>query len=117
MALLKIFIKLVLIFVFIGCLYPMPYNYYQMVRLISFTGFAVLGYLDYKDGQYFLIVPSAIGVLLFNPLFKITFKREIWQDIDVAIAYILAAWILIEGFYLLYHTIRKKESKKVRELD
>jgi uncharacterized protein DUF6804 len=86
----------------------MPYSYYQMVRFVSFVGFAALAYLDFKDKRYLFVLLSAAGVILFNPLFKVTFKRPVWQDIDEAIAYILVVWILIEGFYLLYNTIKRK---------
>ena len=92
----RIAIKLLLIVVFLGCLARMPYSYYQLTRFMALAGFVVLGVMDYKDKRYAGVVLAAIGVVLFNPFFKATFKRDVWQVIDVWIAGILVVWVVVE---------------------
>ena len=92
----RILIKLLLIGVFLGCLARMPYSYYQLTRFVALAGFVVLFVLDYRDKRYVGAVLSGMGVVLFNPFFKATFKREVWQVIDVWMAGVLLVWVVVE---------------------
>lgn len=63
----------------------MPYGYYQLVRftaMISFGFLAVKSY-DRKDGQ--LAFTYGALALLFQPIFKISLGRDIWNVIDVIV--------------------------------
>jgi len=93
---LKIIIKVILMAVFIGCLARMPYSYYQLTRFVALAGFVVLAVMDYQDKKYAGLVLAVMGIVLFNPFFKATFKRAVWQVIDMWLIGILAVWVTVE---------------------
>ncbi len=86
-----------------------------MLRFVSLAGFAIICYLDYKKGYFLCLLISIPGIVLFNPFFKITFKKEIWQAIDEAIAYLLIVWSLAEWAYWFYTA--KKMTKQILKDD
>jgi hypothetical protein len=103
---LQIIIKSVLMFILLGCLLRMPYSYYQITRFACFAGFAAIAYMDYGIKRYDGLVIGIAGAVLFNPLFKVTFKRHVWQTIDTSIAIVLFLWIIIDIIIVLnkkYH--------------
>ena len=92
----RVLIKLFLIVVFLDCLARMPYSYYQLTRFVALAGFVALGVMDYRDKRYVGMVLAGMGVVLFNPFFKATFKRGVWQVIDVWIVGVLMVWTIGE---------------------
>jgi|ERR1035437_984340 glucose-6-phosphate-specific signal transduction histidine kinase len=106
----KIIIKLVIAGLLLGCLLKMPYGYFQAVRLIGCALFIWLAYLEYKEKRIINSALSVGGALLLNPIFKIYFKRDLWNDIDLAIAIALGIWIIIDLVYLYNGKRSKKES-------
>ena len=92
----KIIIKIILSVLLFACIYKMPYGYFQMVRLVGCALFVWLAYLEYKENR---IITTALCVgcaLLFNPIVKVYFKRDLWNDIDVIISIGLVVWIIID---------------------
>lgn len=73
------------------CLLPMPYGYYILVRFIAMTVFAYLSFLYYKKESKLTPLVFTFGALalLFQPFFKVTLGRGIWNIIDVAVAVLL----------------------------
>lgn len=71
------------------CLAPMPYGYYQLVRFVAMVVFAYLSY------DYFIAKREGIGytfaalALLFQPFFKISLGRTMWNIVDVIVAIFL----------------------------
>ena len=89
-------IKIILSILFIGALFKMPYNYYEIMRLIGMVGFARLGYNELKrENSSFMIIWFA-SALLINPFFKLALGRDLWNVIDVI-------WVL-----LLFFSMRTK---------
>lgn len=72
-------------------LLPMPYGYYTLLRICVFGLFGLLAYDAHLKGSKLLPWLFGFMAVLFNPLFKIHFSREIWAAIDVASAAILVA--------------------------
>jgi hypothetical protein len=100
-----ILIKIVLIGIFIGALFRMPFNYYQNLRLFSFIGFLILGILNTKKQSYVSLILCLPGIIIFNPLFRFYFKRDKWQEIDkgfIVILLILLGLDLIKLFIRNY---------------
>ena len=88
------FIKIVLIILFIGCLFDWSYGYYQLVRFVGMVGFGILAYYNYQQNKtWFLIWLSS--VILINPIFKIALGRELWNLIDIVWAILLTASIFM----------------------
>ncbi len=80
-------IKIILSILFFLCLAKMPYGYYQFVRFIALTGFAILAYNANEKGNKMEAIIFVALALLFQPFIKIAFGREIWNIIDVVVRY------------------------------
>jgi O-antigen ligase len=79
-------IKIVLALLLLTCLLNMPYGYFQLVRFIAMVGFAILAFsASQKKDQTELIICVVLAVL-FQPLFKISLGRTIWNIVDVVVA-------------------------------
>ena len=78
------------------CLAPMPYGYYQLVRVVAMIAFAIMAYQYYVKEK----VPWAITfcglALLFQPFIKVAFGRTLWNVVDVIVAVVLIALAIAE---------------------
>ena len=70
----------------IVCLLPMPYGYYNLVRFVTMIIFGCIANDLYKNNKMSLCVFAASIALLFQPFFKITFEKTLWNIIDIAVA-------------------------------
>ena len=87
---LKIFLSVLLLL----CLAPMPYGYYQIVRVVAMIGFAILAYQYYKKEEIPLAITFGGLSLLFQPLIKVALGRTMWNIVDVVVAVVLIIiWI------------------------
>ena len=79
-------IKLVIAFLLLLCLADMPYGFYELTRFVAAVGFVYISY-DYfkakRDTYGFLFAALA---LLFQPFFKISLGRTLWNFVDVVVA-------------------------------
>ncbi len=93
-------IKLLLVLLFFLCLLEMPYGYYQFVRFSAMVGFAILAYqASEKENKTEMIIFIGLAVL-FQPIFKISFGRTLWNTIDVVV-----------GLYLIASIVWKNKTK------
>lgn len=76
------------------CLLDMPYGYYQLIRIVSFVIFIYLGITAYSDQRIAAVIVFAVGVLLFNPIFKVALGRQIWNVVDI----IYAAFLIYSNY-------------------
>ncbi len=87
-------ISIILAILLLLCLLNMPYGYYQLVRLITALGFALLAYHEYQNNR----IPATIGfsflVLLFQPFVKVALGRSLWNIVDVVVALLLILYTL-----------------------
>lgn len=96
----KPIVKLIIAVLLLLCLIDMPYGFYTLVRFAATAAFAYLAYDSFKskeDGKGFIF---AALTLLFQPFFKVTLGRTIWNIVDVVVA--------IGLFYLIITSFRKK---------
>ncbi len=64
----------------------MSYGFYQFARFTALIGFGLLAYnahTETKETQMFIYGSLA---LLFQPFFKITLGKDIWNIVDVIVA-------------------------------
>jgi hypothetical protein len=87
-------VKVTLSILFLVCLLHMPYGYYQMVRFLGFSGFAILAYFSFKQKAGKGVIIYGLLALLFQPFIKIVLGRSIWNMVDV----IVAAGLLVSLF-------------------
>lgn len=71
------------------CLAPMPYGYYMLIRYAATILLSVMAYDYFQNKQKRLYVICLTLALLFQPILKIPFGREIWNLIDVVVAVFL----------------------------
>lgn len=77
------------------CLFDMPYGYYQLVRFLALIFFGILAYkANQQNKQTETIVYGSLA-LLFQPIYKISLGRELWNIVDV----IVGIGLLISLFY------------------
>ena len=82
-------IKIGLAVMMLICLLPMPYGYYNLVRILAMVGFAILCYASYKEGRMYLAITFGVLAIVFQPFAKVALGREVWRIVDVAVAILL----------------------------
>jgi hypothetical protein len=79
-------LSLILIPLLLACLLPMPYGYYQLVRVVATAAFAFLAYQERENSLLWVFIGLA---LLFQPFEKIALGRTVWNILDIAVAVFL----------------------------
>ncbi|HET6254710.1 MAG TPA: DUF6804 family protein [Puia sp.] len=108
----KIFLRLVLSALFVGCLYEVPNNYYQLVKFTAFVFFIGIGYADFKRKNYVPVFLSATGAIFFNPFYKVTFEQDEWVEIDQYVICVLMTWTILE---IVIFLIRRKKPRLAQD--
>lgn len=62
---------------------PMPYGFYMLVRLVATVYFAFAAFVFFKSGWKIAPWICIFGALLFQPLAKVPFDKEIWVVLDI----------------------------------
>ena len=86
----KTILKLLLAILLLLCLAPMPYGYYQLVRIVATIAFAVMAYQYYEKENVPLAITFGGLALLFQPFIKVALGRTLWNIVDVIVAVVLA---------------------------
>lgn len=81
--------QVILILALLLCLFPMPYGYFILVRYLATVVFTIMAYYNYKQQSNATTCLWVCIALLFQPFFKITLEREIWNVVDIVAAIIL----------------------------
>lgn len=76
------------------CLLDMPYGYFQFVRFAGMGLFAFLAFKEFEGGKQNLAFVYVLLALLFQPFFKISLGRELWNVVDV----IVGIGLLVDAF-------------------
>ena len=79
-------LSLILIPLLLACLLPMPYGYYQLVRVVASAAFAFFAYQERGNNLLWVFIGLA---LLFQPFEKIALGRTLWNVVDVVVAVFL----------------------------
>ena len=90
-------IKIALSILFIICLANLPYGYYQLVRFFALCGFSLLAYNAYKNDLKYETIIYLFLAILFQPLFKISLGRDIWNVVDIIVALGLLVSVFINS--------------------
>lgn len=93
-------LKVVIAVALLLCLLPLPYCYYELVRLGGMVCFCVLAFNSYQQKLEGWMVAYTALAILFQPFSKIALGRGMWNVVDVAIA------------GLLLWTVRKERNKR-----
>ena len=79
----------------ITALFNHQYTFYTFVRWTITVSFFCLVVNTLKNKQFERSVFFISMAILFNPIFKIWFKREVWQIIDIIVSLILIGMLII----------------------
>ena len=63
----------------------MPYGYFQFIRLASLVVFTILAYQSFENNKQMELIIYVGLALLFQPFFKISLGRELWNIVDVIV--------------------------------
>lgn len=74
----------------------MSYGYYQLVRFLSLFGFSVLAIKSINKGLKNEAIIYISLAILFQPLFKISLGRELWNFVDAIVGIGLIGSIFIK---------------------
>lgn len=87
-------IAVIIILLFIA-LFPLPYGYYQLLRLVITVTSGFIIYKDYinKQNISFSNIIFGLILLLYNPIFPVHLEREIWQVINIITAIIFLIYL------------------------
>ena len=88
-------IKIVLAVLLVGCLFDVPYGYFQIIRFLGMICFGVLAYNQYQKSQGWFIIWLSSAILI-NPIFKISLGREVWNIVDIVWATLLIVSIFLK---------------------
>lgn len=73
----------------------MPYGFYEFVRFAAMAAFAYLAYKEYeKKGRKDRMILFIVLAVLFQPFFKLSLGRLIWNIVDVAVAVLLIVMLI-----------------------
>jgi hypothetical protein len=77
---------------------PLPYAYYEILRVVACGTFGYLAYVAVQRSANFHVALFAITAIIFNPIIPIYFDRAIWAIIDASagVALLLATRHYIE---------------------
>ena len=64
-------------------LIPLPYAYYQLLRIVVTVAAAIYAYRFYEDNQTSKATIFGLIALIWNPLFPIYMDRSTWIVLDV----------------------------------
>lgn len=78
-------IALILAVLLFTCLAPMPYGYFQLIRLIALFAFTFFSYTEFKNERKSLGIIFLALAILFQPFIRIALGREIWNSIDIIV--------------------------------
>lgn len=70
---------------------PLPYGYYMLLRLVACGVFAFAAFIAYDRKRQILPWVYGFMALVFNPIIKIHFPKEMWAAVDVAAGVLLLA--------------------------
>ena len=92
----KEIVSIVLAFILLMCLLPLPYGCFVLIRLITTAVFGYFTYQFYNKGEKAKAIIAALIMLLFQPFAKVSFEREIWNAIDIIVALLLFGYVIWE---------------------
>ena len=62
---------------------PLPYFYYQLLRIVVTLIAAVNAYKFYEDNQMAWVLVFGIIALIWNPIFPIYMDKSVWMISDI----------------------------------
>ena len=86
----------------IAAFVSMPYGYYVLLRLVEFVSCCVIIIHSVKKNSMniFTLLFGVFG-LVFNPIFKVPFPKDVWAIVDIGA-------MLLWGIFFLHRIMKKR---------
>lgn len=91
-----------LIAIIIPEFFKVPYAFYNIVRILSFSSLGYIAYYLFKQKEIFLLFFIGMFTILYNPLMPIFLSRSIWIVIDIL--------IILTLIFASYKILKNKKS-------
>ena len=78
-------IKMITALLLLIAIFPLPYAYYQLLRIIVTISSGISAYNEYENNNYGLSIAFAIVLILFNPIAPIYLDKGTWVIIDIIV--------------------------------
>ena len=75
---------------------PMPYGYYQFLRITITVVTGIYAYDLYQKKQNNWLVAFVAIVILYNPIIVIHFEKAIWKPINIVTAVFFGVFALVK---------------------
>lgn len=62
---------------------PLPFGYYTLLRIVSFSTFAIGTFISFKKGHESLWIYYGLMAMLFNPFLPIEHAKWMWIFFDI----------------------------------
>lgn len=72
------------IFLF-GALAPMPYSYYELLRVFAILIFSIKALFAYKEKEFMHVFLYLFLFIIFQPFYKLHIGKPLWNIIDVLV--------------------------------
>lgn len=92
----SVFARVICVALLFWALDKHPYEYFTILRWVTFLLSAYLGYLSYRQKRSGWIWAFVVLVLLFNPFVPARFGRDTWKILDVGAGVVM----LLSIFFL-----------------
>ena len=86
--------KLITASLLLFAIFPLPYGYYQLLRIVVTISSGISAYNAYEDNNQGLSIAFALVLILFNPIAPIYLDKGTWVIIDI----IVGIFFGINGF-------------------
>lgn len=74
-------------------IFPFPYGYYVLLRLVVCLTSGFLAWFSYKGNKSAWVWIMGFIALFFNPIVPLHFGREAWAVFDVAVAVLFGIFL------------------------
>lgn len=74
---------------------PMPYGYYQLLRLVACGLAAWAAAAEWQECKSWIAGPWALLAILYNPVLVVHFDRETWVLINLASAVAVVGLVVV----------------------
>ena len=89
------YLKICMAILLVACLLPLPYGYYNLMRIIAIICFGIMAYKYFIERKIELGIIFTGLIILFQPLIKIQLGRTLWNMVDVIVACLLLYLVFI----------------------
>lgn len=69
----------------------LPYGYYTLLRLVACGVFVFAAFIAFNRKREVLPWVYGLMAVIFNPIIKLHFPKELWAAVDIAAAILLLA--------------------------